>query len=60
MDSHRTEDSPDGEQRPTHAPDGTDLTLIRWMLSLSPEERLEVLESGSDSLAFLMNARKTN
>lgn len=25
------------------APDGTDLTLIRWMISLSYEERLEVL-----------------
>jgi len=26
------------------ASDGTDLTLVRWMLSLSPTERLRVLE----------------
>jgi hypothetical protein len=29
---------------PTHSPDGVDLTLIRWMLSLTPLERLEVLQ----------------
>lgn len=29
---------------PTHSPDGVDLTLIRWMLSLTPGERLRVLE----------------
>jgi hypothetical protein len=27
-----------------HSPDGVDLTLIRWMLSLTPAERLEYLE----------------
>ncbi len=37
---------PDPEERlPTHSPDGVDLTLIRWMLSLTPEERLEVLQA---------------
>ncbi len=30
--------------RPTHSADGVDLTLIRWMLSLTPLERLEVLQ----------------
>lgn len=29
---------------PTHSADGVDLTLIRWMLSLTPAERLEVLQ----------------
>ena len=29
---------------PTHSPDGVDLTLIRWMLSLTPAERLDVLQ----------------
>ena len=43
--------------RATHAPDGTDLTLIRWMLSLSHEERFEVLQSGARSLAQLLDAR---
>jgi hypothetical protein len=28
-----------------YSEDGVDLTLIRWMLSLTPEERLDVLES---------------
>ena len=43
--------------RETHAPDGTDLTLIRWMLPLSHEERFEVLQSGARSLALLLDAR---
>ncbi len=29
---------------PTHSEDGVDLTLIRWMLSLTPAERLSVLQ----------------
>ncbi len=33
--------------------DGVDLTLIRWMLSLTPAERLEVLEAGVRSLLRL-------
>ena len=37
--------NPHQHQRPTHAEDGTDLTLIRWMLSLTVEERLEALQS---------------
>ena len=31
-------------QEQTHSEDGVDLTLIRWMLSLTPLERLRVLE----------------
>ena len=27
-----------------HSDDGVDLTLIRWMLSLTPVERLQVLQ----------------
>jgi hypothetical protein len=34
----------------THSPEGVDLTLIRWMLSLGPLERLEALQ---DFLALL-------
>ncbi len=30
---------------PTHSEDGVDLTLIRWMLSLTPAERLQALQS---------------
>jgi hypothetical protein len=29
---------------PTYSEDGVDLTLIRWMLSLTPAERLDVLQ----------------
>jgi len=33
--------------------DGVDVTLIRWMLSLSPAERLAVLQGFVDSVAEL-------
>ena len=33
--------------------DGVDVTLIRWMLSLSPEERLAVLQGFVDSVAAM-------
>lgn len=33
-----------------YAPDGTDLTLIRWMLTLTPAERLDVLQGFVDAL----------
>ena len=33
--------------------DGVDVTLIRWMLSLTPEERLDVLQGFVDSVAAL-------
>ena len=35
---------------PTHSEDGVDLTLIRWMLSPSCEERLRVLRGNIRSL----------
>jgi hypothetical protein len=34
-----------------YAADGTDLTLIRWMLSMSPAERLRNLQSQINSIA---------
>ncbi|HEX4822679.1 MAG TPA: hypothetical protein VFV19_00040 [Candidatus Polarisedimenticolaceae bacterium] len=40
----------------THSEDGVDLTLIRWMLSLTPAERLQVLESNIRSLEALRGA----
>ncbi|MFT5128626.1 MAG: hypothetical protein ACI8W8_002243 [Rhodothermales bacterium] len=33
------------ENLPTYSADGVDLTLIRWMLTLSPVERVRVLTS---------------
>ncbi|NWG72762.1 MAG: hypothetical protein HXY23_14315 [Parvularculaceae bacterium] len=37
--------------------DGVDLTLIRWMLSLSPAERLQVLQDAVQSSMRLRDAR---
>lgn len=39
------------------SPDGVDLTLIRWTLSLTPLERLEVLQDWVDGLAELRDGR---
>jgi hypothetical protein len=37
--------APDEERSlPEYSEDGIDLTLIRWMLSLTPAERLEFLQ----------------
>jgi len=42
----------DDEQagEPSFSPDGVDLTLIRWMLSLTPAQRLEVAQDASYSI----------
>ena len=45
--------SPGIAPEPTHSPEGVDLTLIRWMLSLTPLERLEVLQAALASVARL-------
>jgi hypothetical protein len=36
--------------------EGVDLTLVRWMLSLTPAERLQVLQSSIRSLEKLRGA----
>ena len=41
----------------TYDEDGEDLTLIRWMLSLTVDERLQVLE---DNAAFAQSLRDAN
>jgi hypothetical protein len=41
------------EERPTHSADGVDLTLIRWMLSLTPAERLQFLQENLWSIMKL-------
>ena len=48
------------DSQKTHSEDGVDLTLIRWMLSLTPEERLITLQNNVWSLMGLKNgATKT-
>lgn len=39
----------------THSEDGVDLTLIRWMLSLTPAERLQVLQYNIAAIMKLRN-----
>lgn len=41
---------------PPDPDDGVDVTLIRWMLSLTAEERLAVLQGFVDSVAELSRA----
>jgi hypothetical protein len=41
------------EYSPEYSDDGVDLTLIRWMLSLTPGQRLAVLQDQVDSLLTL-------
>ncbi len=43
----------------THSEDGVDLTLIRWMLSLTPLERLEVLQETVRSLLRLRGEKSS-
>ncbi|HBL31356.1 MAG TPA: hypothetical protein DD490_31400 [Acidobacteria bacterium] len=45
------------EDLPTESPDGVDLTLIQWTLSLTPLERLELLQDWVDGLAELRLGR---
>ena len=40
----------------THSTNGVDVTLIRWMLSLTPAERLEVLQRYIHSVEQLRDA----
>jgi hypothetical protein len=42
---------------PAYSKDGVDLMLIRWMLSLTPAERLEVLQNGTLGKKIRLSAR---
>jgi hypothetical protein len=44
------------DHHPDYSDDGVDLTLIRWMLSLTPAERLEVLQRHVNSVLKLRAA----
>jgi hypothetical protein len=45
---------------PEYSEDGVDLSLIRWMLSLTPLERLEFLEDQIDNILEIreLNAKR--
>jgi hypothetical protein len=46
------------EEIQVRSEEGVDLTLIRWMLSLSPRERLLVLQQNIRSITRLKRARR--
>jgi hypothetical protein len=54
MDRSKPEPEP---SLPAESADGVDLTLIRWTLSLTPLERLELLQDWVDGLIELRNGR---
>jgi hypothetical protein len=43
--------------KPAFSPDGVDLTLIRWMLSLTPKERLLAHQRTIRAINKIRNAR---
>lgn len=45
-------------ERPPNS--GVDTTLIEWMLSLTPAERLATLEAYIEDIETIRNARKTD
>jgi hypothetical protein len=48
-----SEDLSSSIKEPEYSEDGVDLTLIRWMLSMTPTERLHVLQEAVRSLTRL-------
>ncbi len=44
-------DAPADEPKPALCDDGVDLALIRWMLSLTPRERLPVLQRHMNAIS---------
>lgn len=55
-DAPRKQDVPPRRNGIHYAEDGVDVTLIRWMLSLTPTERLQVLQQNIQSLRRLIDA----
>ena len=55
-DQPAAETPKDGDDRPTHSEDGVDLTLIRWMLSLTYAERLAFLQNHIRAIARVRDA----
>lgn len=47
-------------EEPAYSEDSVDLTLIRWMLSLTPAERPQVLQRHINSVNKLREAIKRN
>ena len=57
-DDTRNDSSPAQEDESRdYSDDGVDLTLIRWMLSLTPAERLQVLQDHINSIQKLRDGQ---
>ena len=54
-----TADKPRDPPPPDYSEDGVDLSLIRWMLSLTPAERLEFAERHNNEILAIreLNAK---
>jgi len=50
-------EDPVGSDR-SDSPDGVDVTLVRWMLSLTLEERLRVLQDHQTAIAEIQAVRE--
>lgn len=55
--SSQPHETPESPSPPAESPDGVDLTLIQWTLSLTPLQRLELLQDWVDGLAELRDGR---
>ena len=62
-----TEPENKGPEKPGDIPgsappedDGVDVSLIRWMLSLTPKQRLQVLQQSVNSIIKLRNAKRSS
>ena len=53
----RNDDDALNEDLPAYSEDGVDLTLIRWMLSMTPAERLRTLQQNIASIVRLRDGR---
>ena len=42
---------------PNYSKDGVDITLIQWMLSFTPTERLQILQQNIRSIMRLRNGK---
>ena len=51
-------ETPPLDGRPLYSEDGVDLTLIRWMLSMTPAERLRVLQEHHRSIMKLRHGNR--
>lgn len=57
-DSERPGGASPPPDAPTHSEDGVDLTLIRWMLRLTPTERLQAAQDMVDTVEALRRSRE--